>query len=64
MESLFILIPVALIFIAVAVKLFFWAVDNKQFDDLDSSAQNILFDDDPQRDPPPPGNPHKDTADE
>ncbi len=48
MESLFILIPVALIFVALAVKAFFWAVDNKQFDDLESSAQNILFDDDPQ----------------
>lgn len=64
MESLFILIPVALIFIAVAVKAFFWAVDNKQFDDLDSSAQSILFDDNPQGNPPPPKESQKDSPDE
>ena len=64
MESLFILIPVALIFVGIAVKLFFWAVDNKQFDDLDSSAQNILFDDNPRADPPTPKNSHEDTPNE
>ncbi len=52
MESLFILIPIALLFVGIAVKLFFWAVDNKQFDDLDSAAQSILFDDDLPRKSP------------
>ncbi len=47
MDSIFILIPIALIFTAVAVKAFFWAVDNKQYDDLDAAGQSILFDDDP-----------------
>ena len=46
MDSLFILIPVALIFTAIAVKAFIWAVNNKQYDDLDAAAQSILFDDD------------------
>lgn len=43
MESLYILIPVAIVFLAVAIKAFLWAADNKQFDDLDQEAQRILF---------------------
>lgn len=54
MESLIILIPLALILIAVAIKVFFWAVDDGQFDDLEGPAHSILFDeprrfDEPQR---------------
>ncbi|KEI72542.1 cbb3-type cytochrome oxidase assembly protein CcoS [Endozoicomonas elysicola] len=48
MESLIILIPLALILIAVAIKVFFWAVDDGQFDDLEGPAHSILFDE-PQR---------------
>ena len=48
MESLIILIPLALILIVVAIKVFFWAVDNGQFDDLEGPAHSILFDE-PQR---------------
>ncbi|MCV6625399.1 MAG: cbb3-type cytochrome oxidase assembly protein CcoS [Cellvibrionaceae bacterium] len=44
MDSLYILIPIAIVFVAIAVKVFFWAVDNHQFDDLDTEAQRILFD--------------------
>ncbi len=44
MESLIILIPLALILIAVAIKIFFWAVDDGQFDDLEGPAHSILFD--------------------
>ncbi len=47
MESIFILIPIALIFTAIAIKAFFWAVDNRQYDDLDSAGQSILFDEQP-----------------
>lgn len=46
MESLIILIPVALTMVALGVKIFFWAVDNGQFDDLEGPAHSILFDDD------------------
>ncbi len=46
MESLIILIPIAVIIVAVAVKIFLWAVDNDQFDDLEGPAHSILFDDD------------------
>lgn len=45
MESLFILIPIAVLFIALAVKVFFWAVDNGQFDDLEGPAHSILYED-------------------
>ncbi|MGB1271514.1 MAG: cbb3-type cytochrome oxidase assembly protein CcoS [Endozoicomonas sp.] len=44
MESMIILIPLALILVALAIKVFFWAVDNGQFDDLEGPAHSILFD--------------------
>ncbi|WP_281645268.1 cbb3-type cytochrome oxidase assembly protein CcoS [Parendozoicomonas sp. Alg238-R29] len=44
MDSLYILIPIAVVFVAVAVSVFFWAVDNNQFDDLEGPAHSILFD--------------------
>lgn len=46
MEIIFITIPVTLIFIGVGAALFFWASNKGQFDDLDSPAHRILFDDD------------------
>ncbi len=51
MDSIFILIPIALIFSAIAIKAFLWAVDNNQYDDLDAAAQSILFDDDINMEP-------------
>lgn len=46
MNIIFVLIPLALGLLAGAVWAFFWAVRNGQFDDLDSPATRILFDDD------------------
>ncbi|MCL6271009.1 cbb3-type cytochrome oxidase assembly protein CcoS [Sansalvadorimonas sp. 2012CJ34-2] len=43
MSSLYILIPLAVLFIVIAVGIFFWAVDNGQFDDLEGPAHSILF---------------------
>ncbi|MEB0207118.1 cbb3-type cytochrome oxidase assembly protein CcoS [Pseudomonas sp. CCC3.1] len=49
MPALYIMIPAALLIVAIAVYIFFWAVDSGQYDDLDSPAHSILFDDqDPQ----------------
>lgn len=49
MSALYLLIPVAVVLVALAIWMFFWAVDNGQYDDLDSPAHSILFDDeDPQ----------------
>lgn len=46
MASLYLLIPVSLIFCALAVWIFFWAVNNGQYDDLEGEADRILFEDD------------------
>ncbi len=46
MNIIFVLIPVGLILLAIAIGAFFWAVHNGQFDDLDSPAGRILDDDD------------------
>lgn len=54
MESLYLLIPIALLFCAIAIKLLLWAIDNGQYDDLDKEAWKILADDTPT-DPKPSG---------
>lgn len=46
MSIIYILIPIAIIFVTVAVVLFFWAVKSDQFEDLDREGVNILFDED------------------
>jgi cbb3-type cytochrome oxidase maturation protein len=43
------LIPLALVLLGGAIYAFFWAVDNDQFEDLDTVARHALDDD-----PPPP----------
>ena len=50
MDSLYILIPIALLFVAIAIKALFWAIDNNQYDDLDAAAYSILFDEDSDKD--------------
>lgn len=45
MESLYFLIPCALIFIVIAVKVLLWAINAGQYDNLDTEAHRILFDD-------------------
>lgn len=59
LESLFLLVPIALIFVAIALKVFFWAIKSGQYDNLDTEAHRILFDDDepisrPDIEPEPP----------
>ncbi len=44
MESLYLLIPVALIFCVIAIRLLIWAIDSGQYDDLDKEAWKILAD--------------------
>jgi len=43
---IYVLIPIAIIIVAIAVLVFFWAVKSNQFDDLDRQGYSILFDDD------------------
>ena len=44
MTALYVMIPIAVLIVGLAVWLFFWAVDTGQYDDLDSPAHSILFD--------------------
>ena len=53
METIFVLLPLALLIAAIAVGFFVWAARTGQFDDLDTPAVRILFDDPPS--PRPPG---------
>ena len=46
MNILFVLIPLGLVLLGIAVWGFIWAVNNDQFEDLDQAAHSILFDDD------------------
>lgn len=46
MSSLYLLIPISLVLLAVAIIGFLWAVERRQFDDLDSPPWRVLLDDD------------------
>jgi len=46
MSIIYILIPIAVLFTAVGIYLFFWAVKSDQFEDLEKQGLSILFDDD------------------
>ena len=46
MESLYLLIPIALIFCAVAIRLLLWAIDSGQYDDLDKEGWRVVGDSD------------------
>jgi cbb3-type cytochrome oxidase maturation protein len=51
MSIIYVLIPLAVIIVAIAVLVFFWAVKSNQFDDLERQGYSILFDDDIQQKP-------------
>lgn len=46
MSILYLLIPLALLLLGIAVAVFFWAVGSGQFDDLDTPAWSVVMDDD------------------
>ena len=52
MEVLYLLIPLGLVLLGIAIWGFMWAVKSGQFDDLEGPAHRILLDDD---DPKIPG---------
>ena len=54
MNIIFVLIPLGLVLLAIAIWAFFWAAGNGQFDDLETPAWRILLDDDSR---PPPREP-------
>jgi len=46
MEALYLLVPLSIALVAVAIWVFFGAADSGQFDDLEGPALRILRDDD------------------
>ena len=49
MSIIYVLIPIAMLFVLIAVAIFFWAVKSEQFDDLDRQSVSILFDDEAKK---------------
>jgi cbb3-type cytochrome oxidase maturation protein len=46
LSILFLLIPLGLVLLGLAVAAFFWATKSGQFDDLESPAWSVVMDDD------------------
>lgn len=46
MDIVYLLIPIAIVLVSFAIWGFFWSVNSGQFDDLESPAHRILYDDD------------------
>ncbi|MFS1704309.1 cbb3-type cytochrome oxidase assembly protein CcoS [Alteromonas sp. AMM-1] len=46
MSIIYVLIPLAILLVALAIGIFFWAVRSNQFQDLERQGYSILFDDD------------------
>jgi len=53
LSILYLLIPLAVVLMAIAIAFFIWTIRNGQYDDLEGPAYRILMDDD---DPMVPGN--------
>ncbi|WP_299074285.1 cbb3-type cytochrome oxidase assembly protein CcoS [uncultured Paraglaciecola sp.] len=50
MSIIYVLIPLAILLVCIAIGAFFWAVRSNQFEDLERHGSSILFDDDlPQK---------------
>ena len=45
MKIIFLVLPIALVIVGVAVLAFVWAARRGQFDDLDTPAMRVLHDD-------------------
>jgi cbb3-type cytochrome oxidase maturation protein len=63
LETLYFLIPLAILLLGIAAAGFLWAIRSGQFDDLEGPAYRILMDDDdpkiPVRQPPPENRPEE-----
>tara|TARA_R110002110_G_scaffold412968_2_gene639709 strand:+ start:37505 stop:37693 length:189 start_codon:yes stop_codon:yes gene_type:complete len=62
MESLYLLIPIALVFCVIVIRLLIWAIDSGQYEDLDKEASRILMDEEAGKQKPPAEG-DKDSAD-
>lgn len=60
MSMLYVLIPLAVVLLAVAVVALLWAIKNGQFDDLETHGWSVVLDDDQK----PPALAENDSSDE
>ena len=51
MSILYLLIPISLLVLGIAIAAFLWAVRSGQYEDLEGPAHRILMDDDDERIP-------------
>lgn len=49
MEIIHVLVPAAVLLVTLAIGIFWWAVRNGQFDDLERQGMNVLLDEDDHR---------------
>ncbi|BBN81392.1 hypothetical protein PSECIP111951_01776 [Pseudoalteromonas holothuriae] len=49
MSIIYVLIPIAILFVIIAIGIFFWAVRSEQFSDLEKQGHSILFEDDKEQ---------------
>ncbi|CCQ12135.1 Type cbb3 cytochrome oxidase biogenesis protein CcoS, involved in heme b insertion [Pseudoalteromonas luteoviolacea B = ATCC 29581] len=49
MSIIYVLIPIAILFVLIAIGIFFWAVKTEQFEDLEKQGHSILFDNDKEQ---------------
>ncbi len=63
MSMLYVLIPLAILLLAVAVWALLWAIKSGQFDDLESQGWSVVLDDD-QKPPPLDDDQNSDIAEE
>jgi len=52
MDIVFLLVPLGLLVVFVIGAIFWWAVANGQFDDLDDQSEHVIVDGDSEKDPP------------
>ena len=45
MDVLFLLLPIGIVFLVLAIVFFFWAIKNGQYDDFESQALKVVIDD-------------------
>ncbi len=45
MNIIFLLVPISMIILLIAIGIFIWAIQSGQYDDLDRHAKDILLDD-------------------
>lgn len=59
MSIIYVLIPLAVMLLALAIWALLWAIKNGQFDDLESHGWSVVLDDDQK--PPPASEPADET---